>query len=100
MSVGHVFRYHVLIPLALFAVLLVVGVPVGTAFVIGMMAGCMSMMLMMGRSGVQRFGHFRGTSGAEDELARRFASGAITEDEYRDRLATLRGTRTGSRRGA
>ena len=50
MSIGHVLRYHVLIPLGLFAVLLVVGVPVGTAFVVGMMAGCMSMMLMMGRS--------------------------------------------------
>lgn len=99
MSIGHVLRYHVLIPLALFAVLLVVGVPVGTAFVVGMMAGCMSMMLMMGRSGMQLFRH-TGMSGAEDELARRFASGAITEDEYRDRLATLRGTRTGSRRDA
>lgn len=100
MSVGHVLRYHVLIPLALFAVLLVVGVPVGAAFVVGMMAGCMSMMLMMGQGGAQLFRHSRGTSGAEDELARRFASGAVTEDEHRDRLATLRGTRTGTRRGA
>jgi hypothetical protein len=38
------------IPLGLFAVLLVLGVPVGTAFFVGMMAGCMSMMLMMGRA--------------------------------------------------
>ena len=50
MRLGHVLKYHVVIPLALFAVLLVVGVPVGTAFVVGMIAGCMSMMLMMGHS--------------------------------------------------
>ena len=50
MSIGHVVRYHVLIPLVLFGVLLVAGVPVGTAFFVGMMAGCLSMMVMMGRS--------------------------------------------------
>lgn len=99
MSIGHVLKYHVLIPLGLFAVVVVLGVPVGTAFVVGMMAGCMSMMLMMGHGGVQRFRHLTGPSGAEAELARRFASGAIDEDEYRDRLAALRGTRTGSRPG-
>lgn len=99
MSLGHVRKFHVLVPLGLFAVLVVVGVPVGTAFVVGMMAGCMSMMLMMGHGGVQRLRYLTGTSVAEEELARRFASGAIGEDEYRDRLATLRGTRTGSRPG-
>jgi hypothetical protein len=59
MSIGHVLRYHVLIPLGLFAVLLVVGVPVGTAFVVGMMAGCMSMMLMMGRAAASGSAHKR-----------------------------------------
>jgi hypothetical protein len=49
MSVRHALKYHLAIPAAIFAVLLVVGVPVGTAFVIGMMAGCGSMMLMMFR---------------------------------------------------
>jgi uncharacterized membrane protein len=94
------FKYHVVLPLALFAVLVVAGVPVGAAFVVGMMAGCMSMMLMMARSGLQLFRHFTHASGAEDELARRLAAGAITEDEYRDRLATLRSTRTESGRSA
>lgn len=59
MSVGHVLKYHVLIPLGLFAVLLVVGVPVGAAFVVGMMAGCMSMMLMMGRGAGMGSAHKR-----------------------------------------
>lgn len=97
MSIGHVLRYHVLVPLALFAVLVVVGVPVGAAFVVGMMVGCMSMMLMMGCSGVRQLRRITGASGAEDEPARQFASGAIGEDEYRDRLAAPRGNRTGSR---
>lgn len=47
MDAKHMLKYHVGIPLGIFAVLLVVGVPVGTAFVIGMMSGCMSMMFMM-----------------------------------------------------
>ena len=40
-------KYHVGVPLAFFAVLMVVGVPVGTAVFIGAMAGCTSMMFMM-----------------------------------------------------
>lgn len=47
MSMRHALTYHLLIPAAIFAVLLVVGVPLGTAFFVGMMAGCMSMMVMM-----------------------------------------------------
>jgi hypothetical protein len=47
MSMSHALKYHVAIPAAIFAGLLVIGVPIGTAFFIGMMAGCMSMMLMM-----------------------------------------------------
>jgi hypothetical protein len=47
MNAKHMLKYHVMIPLAIVAVLLVVGVPLGTAFVIGMMSGCMSMMFMM-----------------------------------------------------
>ncbi len=46
MSMGHL-RYHVAIPAGVFVVLLIVGVPLGTAFVVGMMTGCMSMMVMM-----------------------------------------------------
>jgi len=48
-SARHALTYHVLVPGAIFAVLLVVGVPLGTAFFVGMMAGCMSMMVMMMR---------------------------------------------------
>jgi hypothetical protein len=40
-------RYHVLVPAGVFVILLVIGVPLGTAFVVGMMTGCMSMMVMM-----------------------------------------------------
>ncbi len=47
MSVRHAITYHLLIPAAIFAVLLVVGVPISTAFFVGMMAGCMSMMVMV-----------------------------------------------------
>ena len=47
MSTRHMLKYHVLIPLGLFLVLVVVGVPFGTALVVGMMTGCMSMMFMM-----------------------------------------------------
>ena len=43
----HMLKYHVGVPLVIFAVLMVVGVPVGTAVFIGAMAGCMSVMFMM-----------------------------------------------------
>ena len=47
MSMSHALKYHLAIPAAIIAGLLVIGVPIGTALFIGMMAGCMSMMLMM-----------------------------------------------------
>ena len=47
MSIGHILKYHVAIPVTIFGVLALVGVPLGTAFVVGMMAGCGSMMLLM-----------------------------------------------------
>ncbi len=43
----HMLKYHVGVPLVIFAVLMVMGVPVGSAVFIGAMAGCMSMMFMM-----------------------------------------------------
>jgi hypothetical protein len=61
-------KYHVFIPLAIVAVLLVVGVPFGTAFVVGMMTGCMSMMLMMMRGGGRRRDH---TGEHDDDVERR-----------------------------
>lgn len=48
MPMNHILRYHVLIPAGVIAILLVAGAPVGTAFIVGMMSGCISMMLMMG----------------------------------------------------
>ena len=42
----HMIKYHVLVPLGIFVVLLAAGVPAGTAFVAGMMAGCLSMVFM------------------------------------------------------
>jgi len=59
MSARHVLMYHLAIPAAIFAVLLVVGVPAGTAFFVGMMAGCTSMVVMM-------MGGGRGRRGARD----------------------------------
>jgi hypothetical protein len=50
MSASHALKYHLVIPAAIFVGLLVIGVPIGTAFFVGMMAGCMSMMVMMGAS--------------------------------------------------
>ena len=47
MNASHMLKYHLLIPAAIFAALVVVGVPLGNAFFVGMMAGCMGMMLMM-----------------------------------------------------
>ena len=51
MAINHMIKYHVLIPAGVFVVALIVGAPVGTAFVVAMMSGCMSMMLMMGGGG-------------------------------------------------
>jgi len=47
MSARDMLKYHLLVPVGIFVVLVVVGVPLGTAFFIGMMSGCMSMMVMM-----------------------------------------------------
>ena len=55
---GHMIKYHVIIPLCGFVVALVVGAPFDTALVVGMMSGCVSMMVMMmavgGHSRVQQ----------------------------------------------
>lgn len=47
MGSHHMLKYHVLIPLGLFLVLLIAGAPFGTALVVAMMSGCMAMMFMM-----------------------------------------------------
>ena len=46
-------------------------------------------VLMVGRFGRRRWG--RGSYAGEARLAERFAAGEIDEDEYRNRLAVLRG---------
>ncbi len=43
----HMLKYHVGVPLVIFALLMVVGVPVETAIFVGAMTGCLSMMFMM-----------------------------------------------------
>lgn len=43
----HMLIYHVGVPLAVFAVLLVVGVSAASALRTGVAAGCLSMVLMM-----------------------------------------------------
>jgi hypothetical protein len=47
MGSHHMLRYHILIPLGLFLVLLVAGTSFGTALVVAMMSGCVAMMFMM-----------------------------------------------------
>ena len=47
MPAGHMLRYHLLVPTAVFIVLLAVGVSFGSAIALGMMCGCMSMMAML-----------------------------------------------------
>jgi hypothetical protein len=44
---NHMLKYHVLLPLAVMAVLVVFGVPLGRAFGYGIAAGCVSMVAMM-----------------------------------------------------
>ena len=58
----HMLIYHVGIPVAVFLVLLAAGMPLATAFAVGMMAGCASMVLMMG-------GGHRGPRPSQDHRA-------------------------------
>ena len=75
MSVLHVLKYHVVVPAAIFVVLIVVGVPFGSAFFVGLMAGCLGMMLtMMGggmRHGTRQTGPASPESTESDGLAHR-----------------------------
>lgn len=56
MSAGQMLKYHLLIPVGIFAVLVVVGVPLGAAFFVGMMSGCVGMMVMMMGGGRESHG--------------------------------------------
>lgn len=51
MDTKQMLKYHLGIPLLLFVVLLVFGAPILTAFFVACMAGCASMMFMMGGHG-------------------------------------------------
>lgn len=64
MSTEQMLKYHLGIPLLLFVVLLVIGAPILTAFFVACMAGCASMMFMMG-------GHDGGESEDRHESGRR-----------------------------
>lgn len=48
----HMLTYHVAVPLAVVAVLMLVGVPVAGAIRVGIAAGCASMVLMMATGGM------------------------------------------------
>lgn len=48
MGVRHMLKFHLLLPGAIVGALLLLGVSLRSAVVIGMMAGCMSMVSMMG----------------------------------------------------
>ena len=67
MNWSHMVRYHVAIPLGLMLVLVVAGAPLGTALFVGMMSGCMSMMIMMMRHG----SHEKRERGPKDRTDRR-----------------------------
>ena len=57
MSGRHILRYHVFVPLLVFAALLAFGAPLGAALGVGMMTGCVSMTFMMlggARNGVHK----------------------------------------------
>ena len=56
MSGKQMLGYHLLVPVTIVAALLVVGVPFASAFPIGLVAGCASMMFMMMR-GMDSHGH-------------------------------------------
>ena len=56
---GHMIKYHVIIPAGVFAIALVVGAPFGSALVVGMMSGCVSMMVMMMAMGSHARGQHR-----------------------------------------
>lgn len=48
MGAGHMLKFHLLLPAAIAGGLLLFGLPLSTALLVGMMAGCMSMVFMMG----------------------------------------------------
>ena len=55
----HMLTYHVAVPLAVVAVLMLVGVPVAGAIRVAIAAGCASMVLMMATGGMHHGRHGR-----------------------------------------
>ena len=47
MSGRQMLTYHVIVPVLVFAALLASGAPLGTALAVGMMTGCVSIVVMM-----------------------------------------------------
>lgn len=62
---AHMLKYHVLLPAAVFAVLIAAGMPVSTALGLGIAAGCLSMVLMMTTGGHRRHHHVPGDGAAK-----------------------------------
>jgi hypothetical protein len=63
---SHMLKYHVGLPLAVFGVLLLLGVPAATAVSFGIVAGCAAMMLMM-LGGGSHDHHSSGDGPTQDE---------------------------------
>ena len=70
---GHLLKYHVALPLAVFGGLLLFGVPFAGAIRYGITAGCVAMMLMMLRGNSHE--HDNGRKPADGDLDR-----AVTTD--------------------
>lgn len=64
MGAGHMLKFHLLVPAAIAGVLLLFGLPFSTAVLVGMMAGCMSMVFMMGGGSSK---DHAGDDGADEE---------------------------------
>jgi len=62
----HMLTYHVVVPLAVVAVLVLVGVPLASAIRVGIATGCIGMVVMMATGGMHH-GHRAPTDAASDD---------------------------------
>ena len=62
---GHMLKYHLLLPAAVFVALIAAGIPVSTALGLGIAAGCITMVLMMAACGHRHHRHLPGDGAAK-----------------------------------
>ena len=62
---GHMLKYHLLLPAAVFVALIAAGIPVSTALGLGVAAGCITLVLMMATGGHRHHHHVPGGSAAK-----------------------------------